>query len=83
MPSPDAERARPLLIGGLVAVALAVLVGLVLVQRVGTTYRDGLDVAADSAPLAADAAEPVASMTEDLVAFAASPRPASPTPAPS
>ena len=38
-----------LLIVGLVAVAAFVVVGLVLVQRVGTTYADGLEVAADSA----------------------------------
>jgi hypothetical protein len=55
---------------GLIAVAACVVVGLVLVQRVGTTYRDGLDVAADSAAVAVDAAEPLASMTDNLVAFA-------------
>jgi ABC-type transporter Mla subunit MlaD len=59
-----------LLIVGLIAVAAFVLVGLVLVQRVGTTYADGLDVAADSAALAVDAAEPLASMTDNLVDFA-------------
>jgi ABC-type transporter Mla subunit MlaD len=42
----------------------------VLVQRVGTTYRDGLDVAAESAALAADAAAPVVAITDELVAFA-------------
>jgi hypothetical protein len=58
------------LTAGLAAVALAVALGLVLVQRVGTTYRDGLDVAAESAALAADGAEPLAAMTVELVAFA-------------
>ena len=38
---------------------MAVVLGLVLVQRVGTTYRDGLAVAADSASLAVDAADPI------------------------
>jgi hypothetical protein len=47
-----------------------VVLGLVLIQRAATTYRAGLDVAAESAQLAADAAEPVASMTSDLVDFA-------------
>jgi len=66
------DRSRPsrLLLVGLAAVAAAVVVGLVLVQRVATTYRDGLAVAADSAALAVDAADPVASITNDLVAFA-------------
>jgi len=60
-----------LLLGGLVAVGLAVVLGLVLVQRVGTTYRDGLDVAAESATLAADGAAPIAAIASDLVEFAA------------
>jgi ABC-type transporter Mla subunit MlaD len=59
-----------LLVIGLVAVAAFVAVGLVLVQRVGKTYEDGLEVAADSAALAVDAAEPLASMTDNLVDFA-------------
>ena len=66
----DGFRPSRLLIFGLAAVAVAVILGLVLVQRVGTTYRDGLAVAADSAALAVDAADPVSSMTTDLVAFA-------------
>ncbi len=49
---------------------VAVVIGLVLVQRVGTTYRDGLDVAAESARLLGDAAGPIDQMTSDLVAFA-------------
>jgi methyl-accepting chemotaxis protein len=59
-----------LLVIGLVAVAAFVAVGLVLVQRVGKTYEDGLEVAADSAALAVDAAEPLASMTDNLTDFA-------------
>ncbi len=59
-----------LLVIGLVAVAAFVAVGLVLVQRVGKTYEDGLEVAADSAALAVDAAEPLASMTDNLIDFA-------------
>jgi hypothetical protein len=51
-------------------VVVAVIAGLVLVQRVATTYRDGLDVAADSAALAVDASEPIESIADDLVAFA-------------
>ena len=58
------------MIGGLAAVVVAVVLGLVLVQRVGTTYRDGLDVAAESARLLGDAAGPIDQMTTDLVAFA-------------
>ena len=50
--------------------AAFVVVGLVLVQRFGTTYEDGLEVAADSAALAVDAAEPLASMTDNLADFA-------------
>jgi hypothetical protein len=57
-------------IAGLVAVVAAVMIGLVLVQRVGTTYRDGLDVAADAAALAAGAAGPVGSLASDLAEFA-------------
>lgn len=56
---------------GLVAVVAAVVAGLVLVQRVGTTYKDGLTVAGDSAALAVDAVDPLRSITADLVAFAA------------
>jgi ABC-type transporter Mla subunit MlaD len=52
-------------------VAVAVILGLVLVQRIGTTYRDGLDVAAESAALAADGAAPIVAITDELVAFAA------------
>jgi hypothetical protein len=55
---------------GLAAIVGVVVIGLVLVQRVGTTYRDGLDVATDAASLAADAAGPVGSMTTDLASFA-------------
>jgi hypothetical protein len=65
-----ARRPPPLVIGGLAAVAVAVVIGLVLVQRVGTTYRDGLEVAADSARLIGDAAGPIDQMTTDLIAFA-------------
>jgi ABC-type transporter Mla subunit MlaD len=57
-------------IGGLAAIVVAVVIGLVLVQRVGTTYRDGLDVAAESARLLGDAAGPINEMTTDLVDFA-------------
>ena len=57
------------MIVGLAAVAVAVVIGLVLVQRVGTTYRDGLEVAADSADLIGDAAGPIDKMTTDLIAF--------------
>ena len=59
-----------LLVVGLLAVVACVAVGLVLVQRLGTTYADGLEVAADSATLAVDAAEPLSSMTDNLVDFA-------------
>ncbi len=69
-PAPASSTSRRLLWGGLVTIAVAVVVGLVLIQRAATTYRDGLDVAADSAQLAADAAEPVASMNADLIDFA-------------
>ena len=58
------------MIGGLAAIVVAVVIGLVLVQRVGTTYRDGLDVAAESARLLGDAAGPINQMTTDLVDFA-------------
>ena len=58
------------MIGGLAAVLVAVVLGLVLVQRLGTTYRDGLDVAAESARLLGDAAGPINQMTTDLVDFA-------------
>jgi len=58
------------LVAGLAALGLAVVLGLVLVQRVGTTYRDGLAVAAESATLAADGAEPIVAMTAELVSFA-------------
>jgi ABC-type transporter Mla subunit MlaD len=60
----------PLLVVGLAAVAVAVLVGLVLVQRVGTTYRDGLAIAGESAALAAEGTAPIAAMTAELVEFA-------------
>jgi methyl-accepting chemotaxis protein len=59
-----------LLVAGLTAVVVAVVLGLVLVQRIGTTYRDGLDVAAESAALAADGVAPIAAMTDRLVEFA-------------
>ena len=61
---------RSLLPSGLAAIGVAVVLGLVLVQRVGTTYRDGLDVAADSAALAAEGAAPIAAMTAELETFA-------------
>jgi len=57
-------------IGGLAAIVVAVVLGLVLVQRVGKTYRDGLEVAADSARLIGDAAGPIDQMTTDLIRFA-------------
>ena len=59
------------LVAGLVLVALAVVLGLVLVQRVATTYRDGLEVAAESATLAADGTAPIVAITDELVEFAA------------
>jgi methyl-accepting chemotaxis protein len=59
-----------LLVVGLVAVAVVVVLGLVLVQRIGTTYRDGLDVAAESAALAAEGAAPIVAITDELVDFA-------------
>jgi uncharacterized protein YoxC len=68
--SGDWLRGQRLLVVGLVAIAVAVALGLVLVQRVGQTYRDGLDVAADSAAIAAEATEPLEQMAEDLLAFA-------------
>ncbi len=64
------RRPPRLVIGGLAAVVVAVVIGLVLVQRLGTTYRDGLDVAAESARLIGDAAGPIDQMTSDLVDFA-------------
>lgn len=67
--APSGQQSRLLMIG-LGAVVVAVVLGLVLVQRVGTTYRDGLDVAAESAQLAVDAAGPMGSMMENLEAFA-------------
>jgi hypothetical protein len=65
----SARRPPRLVIGGLVAVVVAVVIGLVLVQRVGTTYRDGLDVAAESARLIGEASGPIDQMTNDLIAF--------------
>ena len=67
---PPTDRPSRLLLVGLTAVAVAVIAGPILVQRFGTTYRDGLAVAADSAALAVEAADPIASMTTDLVSFA-------------
>jgi methyl-accepting chemotaxis protein len=58
------------LVAGLILVAVAVVLGLVLVQRVATTYRDGLDVAAESAALAADGTAPIVAITDELVDFA-------------
>jgi len=69
--APSAPRRSGLLVVGLVAVVAAVVAGLVAVQRVGTTYEDGLAVAGDSAALAVDAVDPLRSITTDLVAFAA------------
>jgi len=71
-PARGSPPPRPsLLLVGLVAVVVAVVVGLVLVQRVGTTYRDGLEIAGESAALAADGTAPIAAMTAELVEFAA------------
>lgn len=67
---PQPRRSGLLLVVGLAAVAGAVAAGLVLVQRVGTTYEDGLIVASDSAALAVDAADPLREISTDLVAFA-------------
>jgi len=50
---------RRLVTVGLVGIAVATVLALVLVQRLGTTYRDGLDVAAESASIAAGAAGPL------------------------
>ncbi len=54
---------------GLAGIGVAVLLSLILVERLGTTYQDGLDVAADAAVLAAGAADPVRELTEDLTAL--------------
>ena len=62
-------RDRTLVWLGLAGIVVAVVLSLILVERLGTTYQDGLDVAADAAALAAGAADPVRELTEDLSAL--------------
>jgi hypothetical protein len=49
---------------------VATVVLLVLVQRLGTTYRDGLIVTEQSASLVAEATEPVQALSQDLAGLA-------------
>lgn len=61
---------RRLVTVGLVGIVVATVLAMVLVQRVGTTYRDGLDVAAESASTAAGAVGPLRGIADDLIALA-------------
>ena len=49
---------------------LATVLGLLLVQRVGTTYRDGLEVTADGAAVAALGATSAEALAQDIVLLA-------------
>lgn len=70
---PSGASSRPWLLRlGLAAVAVAVVLGLVLVQRFGRSYRDALDVAGESAEVAAEATAPIEQITTDLVELAGS-----------
>lgn len=53
-------------IGIAVAAVVATLAGLVLVERLGTTYRDALDVTVDTADLAAEVAGQVVALPDAL-----------------
>ncbi|MFN8022797.1 MAG: hypothetical protein U0Q03_14820 [Acidimicrobiales bacterium] len=66
-PSPRRELVHHLLAGVAVLAAVAMMLGLFLVQRVGTTYRDGLEITADGASLAALSATSAESLASDLV----------------
>lgn len=59
---------RTILLGRLIVVSavVATVLTLVLVERFGTTYQDGLDVTTESAELVVDSIEPVRILAADL-----------------
>ncbi len=69
--NPRRELVHHLFAGVAVLAAVAMMLGLFLVQRVGTTYRDGLEITADGATLAALSASSAESLASDLVDLAA------------
>lgn len=65
----NAPRRDPLAVvavGIAVAALVATVAGLVLVQRLGTTYRDALDVTVETADLAAEVAEQAVALPDVL-----------------
>ncbi|MGD9702413.1 MAG: hypothetical protein AB7Q42_09250 [Acidimicrobiia bacterium] len=51
------------------AAVVLTIVGLVIVQRIGASYRDALEVAEDAAAVAATATDPATGLTSDLGAL--------------
>jgi hypothetical protein len=68
---PDRHRVvQHLLLSVTLLSLLAAVLGLLLVQRVGTTYRDGLEVTADGAAVAALGATSAEALAQDIVLLA-------------
>ena len=65
-PEPAPTRTRLLLRIVMGTAVVGTVIGLVIVERVGTSYRDGLVVAEDAAAVAATAADPATGLTAEL-----------------
>ena len=59
---------RSVLVGRVIAIAavVATVIALVLIERLGTTYEDGLAVTEDSAQLVVESVEPAKTLADDL-----------------
>lgn len=66
-----AHLAHRLLLTVSVLALVGTVLGLMLVQRVGVTYRDGLEIAADGAEVAALSVEQASSVVDELAGLAA------------
>jgi hypothetical protein len=66
------DVARRLLVAVSALAIIGTVLGLLLVQRIGTTYRDGLEVARDSALVASTSTASVERLAADVSKLAAS-----------
>lgn len=69
-PAAGIDIARRLLVAGAVLAVVGTVLALVLVQRIGTTYRDGLTVAGDAAEVTSLSSRNAADLAGDLSALA-------------
>lgn len=69
-PADGVEIARRLVTTVAVLAVVGTIIALVLVQRIGTRYRDGLEVARDGADVAAVSAEAASSLAADVSGLA-------------